>query len=323
MEVQLLRDPSGDVLFLEANAEFVDVLVKVFQAPFGSVLSACMSEGKQKCGVDNPKHALLNLALSVPRLRDAVFSGKKEDAIPSKISFGDLVPVDPTKRKPGTPPRHCLPCLKINGRVTAFTPGQCRHCNFTGLPHFSNVLQWAFCCKCVSQNGGIFQLAPNRTCSVCKTGQVRTCTHCDLCDACSLAELGYQIEGVPERVAQSAFKESAKFMVTNTLEVFEASPVKMVELMAGTVDSFKGMRTCTVLVTEDHIKQLLLRSLLGSTQVLSETFAHCDEKKDHEVASSLGSEGSFDLTCDIAEVPQMQIGTGSPRIRMVPSRSLV
>lgn len=152
-------------------------------------------------------------------------------------------------------------------------------------------------------------MCPGRTCTSCSSAAARACSFCSSCDVCTIRDLGYTVTGMPAETPYTpcTFKETAKFMVTNTLEVFEASPVKMVELMSGTVDSFKGIKTCSMKVTPDLIKQLVLRSLLGSAQVLTETFQSGGEVE-HDIGSDLGTEGSFELTFDATEAESKPSG---------------
>eukprot|EP00930_Biecheleria_cincta_P023170 TRINITY_DN16781_c0_g1_i2.p1 TRINITY_DN16781_c0_g1~~TRINITY_DN16781_c0_g1_i2.p1 ORF type:complete len:113 (+),score=26.53 TRINITY_DN16781_c0_g1_i2:150-488(+) len=87
-------------------------------------------------------------------------------------------------------------------------------------------------------------------------------------------------------------------MITNGLQIFEASPVKAIGLMSQMVDGFKGIRTCTLKITNQHMKELLLRSLLGSERVLTETFPPCETNLEYELGSDAGTDGSFDIMFD-------------------------
>eukprot|EP00971_Amphidinium_carterae_P282271 5603590-Amphidinium_carterae.1 len=75
-------------------------------------------------------------------------------------------------------------------------------------------------------------------------------------------------------------------MITDQLEVFEASPTKMLELLAEHVEGFKGLKTCIVQVTSEHLKQILLRGLLGSKKVLTETFSNTCIQQEWELGSA-------------------------------------
>merc|ERR1719160_1590997 len=101
-----------------------------------------------------------------------------------------------------------------------------------------------------------------------------------------------------ERIG-NAFHSTTKFIVSNSMEVFELSSEKAIELMSSRVKTLDSIKTRTVRVTPFHIQQLVLRSLLGSQQVLTETFvgeASCEQEE--------GSEADFfELTFD-AGAPQ-------------------
>merc|ERR1711972_1185914 len=96
-------------------------------------------------------------------------------------------------------------------------------------------------------------------------------------------------------------------------EVCEASPVKMVELLAGVVASFKGIKTCTVPVNPEHIKQLVLRSLMGSTAVLTETFTQSEDEAELEIGSVAGTDCSFELAGDVADTSGIPQRSGARR----------
>ena len=86
-------------------------------------------------------------------------------------------------------------------------------------------------------------------------------------------------------------KDNCKFMVNDSLAVFESSMVKAMELIKGKADGFRDIKTSSAVVTEDTVKQLIFRSLMGSTTVLSDLFAASST-----TASESGeSNGSFEL----------------------------
>eukprot|EP00419_Tripos_fusus_P090619 CAMPEP_0172841664 /NCGR_PEP_ID=MMETSP1075-20121228/30145_1 /TAXON_ID=2916 /ORGANISM="Ceratium fusus, Strain PA161109" /LENGTH=300 /DNA_ID=CAMNT_0013685669 /DNA_START=40 /DNA_END=939 /DNA_ORIENTATION=+ len=298
MEVQLLRAPSGEVIFLESNAEFVDALVWLLQAPLGSVLQSCSGDGVSK----KVTHPFFHLTASIPRIRDAVFTAKKKDVIPQALDLAKVLSGQTHSKVDAKPPAthaDCLYCLKVNAAKRPKQKHvQCPHCCVV-VTTFQQVVQWAYCAKCVSQGQGSYYMVNNQVCTQCGVSNARTCNSCQWCDACSLTLSGFELPGMPPPQAAKAcptgsFKDTAKFMVTNSLEVFEASPVKMIELVSQVVDGFKGLKTCTAQVTPDHLKEIALRGLLGSEKVLTDTFGNCEVQCEHELGSNAGTDGSFD-----------------------------
>lgn len=304
MEVQLLRAPSGDVIFLEGNAEFVDALVRLLQAPLGSVLQSCSGGGKSK----QVNHPFFHLTASIPRLRDAVFTAEKEDVIPPALDLAKVLGGQVQSKVDAKPFAHkaadCLYCLKTSGKVPAQKHVQCKSCRGSTFPHFQSVVEASFCAKCMSTGCSKQRMVSNRVCTQCGALNARTCCSCQWCDACSLILLGYEVPGMPSQAnadPTGSFKDVAKFMVTNSLEVFEASPVKMIELVSQVVDSFKGLKTCSVQVTPDHLKEIAVRGFLGSEKVLTDTFGNCEVQSEHELGSDAGTDGSFELTWERTE----------------------
>lgn len=301
MQVQLLRAPSGDVVCLETTSEFVDVLISVLRAPMGSVLKACGGGGSSD---DEAQHPLLSLASSLPCLRDAVFETEKAQVLPGKMSFVDVangvITLEPPKLQSAA--HLCVVCLKNKAKKITYTMGTCSSCQCSTAHWCSGyILAWQYCAKCAAS--GASNTMAVGTCTRCSSQSVRSCTRCGWCDVCAINELGFCVADMPSKLPthhteKKAIKDSAKFMVTNKLEVFEASPVKMVELMPGRVDSLSGIKTCTVTVKPAHIKNLVLRSLLGSEAVLTEAFPLGDGATDFEVGSNTGTNGSVLLLSD-------------------------
>ncbi|CAE8681636.1 unnamed protein product, partial [Polarella glacialis] len=315
----------------------VEVLTKLLQAPLGAVLQCCSSEaglGQAKhpllcLATSIPQ--LRDAVFSCPKasiLPDSVHLGQLLSALQPP-----MLPLQ--NGSAGAPPKECLSCLKAHGQKRQVAPNAacsycsslylhpklaayCQHCGQMQAPTSKGccsnceypmpnlltaaaVLQGQFCAKCMSKNNTQRRMGPSRTCGNCRSQRtnIPVCTFCNWCDVCSLDHLGYIVEGLtaPAATAQTAFKDTAKFMVTNSLEVFEASPVKMVELMTAMVDGFKGIRTCTIQVTPEKMKQLVLNSLLGSCKVLTDTFpvGEADLVVD-ELGSDAGTQGSFEYT---------------------------
>lgn len=86
-------------------------------------------------------------------------------------------------------------------------------------------------------------------------------------------------------------KDNCKFMVTDSLEVFESSTIMAMELMKEYVDDFRRIKTSTEFVDQEIAKKLVLCSMLGSKTVLSEIFPETDA---YEKESSIVSDGSFE-----------------------------
>lgn len=354
MEVQLLRAPNGDVIFLEANRDFIDVLMKLLNAPLGSVLQSCSGKMNTKAN-----HALLNLAESMPRLRDPMFNSDKSVVIPRPLELAKMID-DACQAEPKQNPvpnvKSCLWCLK-NGRMLDHEPGMacdfcsyvtltkspetqhvtCRRCSsshvisnsdnisdvvcpkcenqiviytYTSLKEASSFSK-NYCASCVSSKSKLCTMVTGHCCIKCNSQKFVTCQSCHLCDICSVENLGFLVPGIPncadlDRHCRSAFHPAVKFLLSNSLEVFESSSVKAIELMSSRVSNFDGIQTCNIQVTSQHIQQLVLRSLLGSQQVLTEVFQPDDscETEQTEEGSEAGSgtTGSFELTFDSENV---------------------
>lgn len=86
-------------------------------------------------------------------------------------------------------------------------------------------------------------------------------------------------------------KDNCKFMVTDSLEVFESSTIMAMELMKEHVDDFRRIKTSTEFVDQEIARKLVLCSMLGSKTVLTEIFPIADA---HETESSIVSDGSFE-----------------------------
>ena len=91
--------------------------------------------------------------------------------------------------------------------------------------------------------------------------------------------------------SKSILKDNCKFMINDSLMVFESSMVKAMELIKGKADGFHDIKTSSATVTEDTVKKLIFRSLLGSKTVLTDLFPDCSAAK----SESGESAGSFEL----------------------------
>eukprot|EP00928_Gymnodinium_smaydae_P051193 TRINITY_DN34713_c0_g1_i1.p1 TRINITY_DN34713_c0_g1~~TRINITY_DN34713_c0_g1_i1.p1 ORF type:complete len:357 (+),score=49.37 TRINITY_DN34713_c0_g1_i1:59-1072(+) len=331
MEVQLLRTSSGEVVFLEAPAEFVDLLVKLLHAPLGAVLQSCADEV-----APGTEHPLLCLSGAIPQLKDTLCIKKKNELLPDTLNIEKLLKL-PMNKATKDPPTHCLCCLKMHGQVRKVTPNSpCGFCNYispieskkTAEPKCPKcavprdltkgvfcpscgyqspsivtlkLLQdWDHCAKCAASGNGKHEMVRGHPCAQCQEPNCRTCNNCTWCDACSVLDLGYAFEEATSKTRY--LKDFGKYMVTNTLEVFEASPVKMLELISRFSDNFKGLKTSTVRVNPDQVKKLVLYSLLGSTTVLTESFKDCEVSNENELGSDAGTDGSFELAFDLGSV---------------------
>lgn len=331
MEVQLLRAPSGAVIFLEANSDFVDMLIGLLKAPLGALMQSCVDSDTES----KAELPFLSMTKSIPQLRDAVFSAPKSEVTPKPVTWDDVLTKQHIEEMKVRSDK-CLYCLKSGAQRQLQQGRFCNHCALVSGPHDlqasstcrncrqvlnprpngtcpqcnqamcivvvnqAHLNAAAHCARCVAKS----QMANGRTCSNCKSGNVRTCNSCSWCDACSVQELGFEVEGLTttktnSTQAPAAFlKDTAKFMITNKLEVFEVSPVKMIELMAGQCDGFKGLKTSTVTVTKEHVKELVFHAFCGSSEVLTATFPAkgAEVEAQVEIGSDAGTDGSFEMS---------------------------
>ena len=72
--------------------------------------------------------------------------------------------------------------------------------------------------------------------------------------------------------SQRVLKDNAKFMVTDSLDIFEASIVKAMEQVKNKVGALGDITTSEAIMTEECVKKLFVHSLHGSKTVLSEVF---------------------------------------------------
>ncbi|CAK9102759.1 unnamed protein product [Durusdinium trenchii] len=70
--------------------------------------------------------------------------------------------------------------------------------------------------------------------------------------------------------SEGILKDNCKFMVTDSLEVFESSTVKAMELMQGKVRGFGDIKTSSATVSKECVQNLIQQSLRGSRTVLSQ-----------------------------------------------------
>ena len=167
IEVQLLRSAKGNVIFMEVDSDFVELLFKIMKSPIAELLGACRPDEDEE-----PQHAMLSLHKSLGRLGAKTFlAGCQGDALPKIPSIGQI----------------------YNGHSGS-------HAN------------------------------------------------------------------------KDLLKETVKFMVTDSLEVFEASTVKAMELMKAEVRDFQDISTTTVTLTETVVKKLILHSMMGGKHVLTDLF---------------------------------------------------
>ena len=75
-----------------------------------------------------------------------------------------------------------------------------------------------------------------------------------------------------DQPAQPNLKDNCKFMVTDSLEVLESSTITMLELMKEHVNDLKTIKTSTEKVTEESVKKLILCSIMGVKDVLTQVF---------------------------------------------------
>ena len=126
-------------------------------------------------------------------------------------------------------------------------------------------------------SGGIAQYPPpgytkvgtsSLRCQSC-TGQFNPTTYPSYSQQCPLCN---KMHGNVAIVSQPMLKDNCKFMVTDSLKVFEASMVKAMELIKNKANGFGEVKTSSATVTEECVKKLILRSMLGSKTVLTDLF---------------------------------------------------
>ena len=92
---------------------------------------------------------------------------------------------------------------------------------------------------------------------------------------------------------QPKLKNNAKFMVMDSLNIVEASSVKTLELIKSKVDTVGEVNLSSCTVTEECVKKLILRSLLGSKTILSDVFGDSGAAKGESAEGE--SISSFEL----------------------------
>lgn len=167
-------------------------------------------------------------------------------------------------------------------------------------------------------------------CSECGYSKERCCGHCGCCDQCALRQLGYSVNatvgelcldvavgfapwtrscaspiashGASAACSTVASHGSTRYLLTNTLEVTESSAGKVIELVTafqGRDHNGKGINAETVYVTPEKLRELVLRALLGSTEVLRQSFppravthSRRNRSSSHGAANRPGSGGT-------------------------------
>lgn len=341
----VLRADSGDAVLLSVDGETLQALFQVLQEPLAGMAGSFM-------GTDAAApHALFNLVSSAevlpevfaPGIRDAMNEWKA----PQDGDAGSRVP-------------YCMRCLKEFGQRRTVVPGSaCGFCNCVQSPFGTNELycpccgcdatldlggacsqcssqractlaqieSWPFCASCTAsgRQGYMHNSKPCMRCHFNSRGKP-TCNTCGCCDVCSVRTLHACLEALAgrSRVAASQQQTGAKpYLITNSLEVFEASKAKEAELVASCGIDGQRVSREQVTLSSVQLREMLFSAFIGSTCVVTRTFPpreHHQRKMsgwskrpetpaiswlagdDADVPSDTGSDDSFMLLRDVRDL---------------------
>lgn len=222
MEAELLRDADGQVLFMEAGAELVTVLMGVLHAPLGSVILAANPLLAQ---VKDGNMALSSMASSVMNLRSPIFHKPLEAALKpldldslyeSARKTGEGRGVDEACASAAVAPkdgRGCLACMRVYGAEHQQQKSQwgnscsvCTGCYGAAqreevLSLYTNSFRltsagvpelFARCCVACAAKGLTGFTTATMQCTMCQKRLHGVCQNCSMCNRCGIFEAGFR-----------------------------------------------------------------------------------------------------------------------------------
>ncbi|EDQ88455.1 uncharacterized protein MONBRDRAFT_37407 [Monosiga brevicollis MX1] len=246
--VELLRNAkTGNIVYMETTQAFVEALGAVMHEPVGAVAQR----------FDGLELGITRVATHLFALRDDLWHGKKKNMIPSSIEWK----ADDEELSP------CELC-----RLRAKFP--------------RGWLDHGYASKDVHAKGERCKLCNNS----CTYGQTNSdasmcMEHCFNCRKSRSARLGseLQAQGLDRVLATCSrtpsrpqFVRTVKFIVTDSLQVFENSSIKALQLLGAAKADLSQLETISVQVDRDRFAQLLSYMLLNDTHALTKTFHDCN-----------------------------------------------
>jgi len=156
--------------------------------------------------------------------------------------------------------------------------GSCSNCGSQRVCTFGQVLSWPHCARCVADGRITSQMCGNGRCNKCGERGLPVCLQCGYCDACSVEGLGYSPPGAPNApsitnsTGRLCHDPRGPFLLTNALEILKASPATIAGLSLSANCPVEFSCREPVSITPDMLREMVLRGLLGSPEVLTHTF---------------------------------------------------
>jgi len=222
IKVELSRDANGDVVYMEAGSDFVDELLHILRAPMGAVMQ-CVATKRSE---GEARSAMETFCGSVAQLRDPLFNSGTRDAVPAAYDFLD--------DKKAAKLHHCHNCGQQDTLISATCTCRPQHrpqhywrsCNPEYDPEYPERYHETKeeDKKATKEEEKKEEEHTDLCTALSSNGQV--CPHCAWCTGCAQHQ-GAQRNQVAVHQQQPSsdgfMKESAKFIITKKLDVFEPS----------------------------------------------------------------------------------------------------
>jgi hypothetical protein len=280
-QADLLCDGQNNVVYMEANSDFVEALSQAMHMSVGG-LALSMQRFEADIG---PVHVIKGLQ----GLRDELWDGDKAAMLPATASMTST-----TKTKDKPPATSCQLCQQMDG---ADGEGFERYLtNQFARPGNTSVT--ILVANPPNLRGGIpipgvelprgptnFQQIP--ACLICqRDAKIPDCRRCH-CTHCSrraqtffqqYQRSGMQVARVEtDAVPKPAIKSTVKFIVTNKLEVFENSSIRAIQLLGKAGVALDQIQTRSVAISQEQFKMMLGCMLLNSDTILTTCLTNPDE----------------------------------------------
>lgn len=251
-EVQLVRKGDSTVVYMECDHDLVAHLSAALHLPVGAIAREMSEVG--------PDLGIVKFGGSIANLRDAVWHGNKASMLPGNCPPSTTTVKVQRLQTPAVPD-----CLCGTG---VFNPVQHQH--------------WSNCrlCQKVDQaqyGGGGYPGYHTQE-------MVQVCSKCGSCDECTTKIYQGARKGVKlvddrsalARVEKSTslpkFEKTVKFLVDNSLCVFENSSVKALQLLSASQVNIADIQTEARQVTTSEARLLLAHLMFNSSTILSDVF---------------------------------------------------
>ena len=243
---ELLCDGRGNVVYMEANNDFVEALSQAMHMSLGGLALSL-----QRYQADIGPVYVMN---GLQGLRDELWDGDKGDMLPKKASMA-------RQERQAEVKTSCQLCqqLQADAGFAAYM--------LQTYPTANYAHHVSYCC--LGHSGRV------KSADCLPAYQARR--HCQLCNQQVQAFLqayrqsGMQVARVADvpKGATPAIKSTVKFIVTNRLQVFENSSIRAIQLLGQAGVALDRIQTKTVTISQDRFKMMLGCMLLNSDSILT------------------------------------------------------